>query len=231
MEIKYNNSLSDLNHSFKHRFIKHAAVILMMFSIIIISVWVRALIGSMNNYSKGRDYFNREQYIKAITFFDRSMHWYTPFNPYIERSAGYLWKISKQAERINDKKMSLIALETIRNSFYSARSFYSPGTKWIKRCESKIGNIIDSQDESIFQEKNNSGKDTIYSPNMEYNDPNIFWTILLEIGLFGWIGSVIGFTYFYLRSDKNNRYVRTYCFWILVAGVTYGLWILGMVKA
>lgn len=228
--MEYNNSLSYSNQSFISKLLKHAAVILMIVLIILISVWIRAFIGAMKNYNKGKDSFDREQYIMAITFFDRSMHWYTPFNPYVERSAEYLWEISKQSEQINDKKMSIIALETIRNGFYSARSFYSPGINWIDRCETKIGSIDNSQKESILQEDNYDGKNTIYSSNMEYNDPNIFWTIILEVGLFGWIGSILGFIYFYLGAD-NNRYVRKYYLWILAAGVTYGLWIIGMIEA
>ena len=84
--MEYNNSLSYSNQSFISKLLKHAAVILMIVLIILISVWIRAFIGAMKNYNKGKDSFDREQYIMAITFFDRSMHWYTPFNPYVERS-------------------------------------------------------------------------------------------------------------------------------------------------
>ncbi|MDB9822135.1 hypothetical protein OAC89_00365 [Deltaproteobacteria bacterium] len=232
MAIGNNSIHSCLKQFVESKFVKHAAFIFMVVVILFLSVWARAFIGSMKNFDQGEEYFYKQQYIKAITFFDRSMHWYAPLNPYIKRSAEYLWEISNQADQINDEQLSLIALETIRDSFFSSRSFYSPGTIWIERSESRIRNIVNNQKGLILQGNDGYGEDAIDTSSIEYNDPNIFWTIVLEIGLFCWIGSVIGFIYFFLGSDnKDNRYVCTYWFWILVAGVNYGLWILGMVKA
>jgi hypothetical protein len=196
------------------------------------AIWTRAFIGSMKNFAEGEEYFNDRQYIKAITLFDRSMHWYTPLNPYIERSAEYLWEISKRAEKINDDQLSIIALESIRNSFYSSRSFYSPGIGWIDRCEGKIHSIVKNQKEMILQKSDVDVEDTIYESNMKYNDPNIFWTIILEIGLFGWIVSVLCFIFVFLGAEsKSNKPIRSYLFWILLAGINYSLWILGIIKA
>jgi len=216
---------------FRHKIFKQAVLVFTLIVIIFISIWTRAFIGSVKDFAQGEDFFRNKQYIKAITFFDRSMHWYTPFNQYIERSAEYLWEISRRAEEINDDQLSLIAVETIRNSFYSSRSFYSPGTIWIKKCEDKIRNILKNQNQEIFQ-SNIDGKDKAYEQNIEYNDPLIFWTLILEIGLFGWIGSVFGFIFFYLGPEKKpNKYVHTYWFWILLAGINYSLWVLGIIKA
>jgi hypothetical protein len=200
--------------------------------IIFFAIWTRAFIGSMKNFNKGEVYYRDKQYIKAITFFDRSMHWYTPFNTYIERSAEYLWEIGNQAEEVNDEQLSLIALETIRNSFYSSRSFYSPGTGWIKRCEDKISDLVKNKNGEIFQGNDSKNNDRLYEQKMAYNDPIILWTLILEIGLFGWIGSIIGFIFFYLGTDiKINKYISTYWLWIILLVFNYGLWIIGMIKA
>jgi hypothetical protein len=185
----------------------------------------------MSNFYKGEELFYNKQYLMAITFFDRSIHWYTPFNPYIERSAEYLWQIGEQAEHDGDKKLSLIAFESIRNSYYSARNFYSPGTVWIRRCDHKMQQIND-------QKKMISGLNILEDNNainvsrMEYNDPGIFWTIILELGLFGWIGSMISFIIFGLGSVKKpGTHIGPYHLWVLLAGLFYSLWIIGMVYA
>jgi len=196
-------------------------------------IWTRAFIGSMNNFVKGKDYFNNKQYIKAITFFDRSMHWYTPLNPFIEKSAEYLWEISEKAKQTNDERLSLFAIETIRNSFYSSRSFYSPGVTWINRVDDKIQDIIKNQNEETFKVKDEfESQNKIIKQVIIYNDPNIFWTIVLEIGLFGWIGAILGFIYVYLVPClKTNKYIHTSLFWILLICISYSLWIIGMIKA
>jgi len=217
----------------RYKLTRNIVLIFLFLAVIFITLWTRALIGSMRNFAEGEAFFRDKQYVKAITFFDRSMHWYTPFNPYIKKSAESLWKISEQAEQINDERLSLFAIETIRNSFYSSRSFYSPDNAWIERCDDKIRDILKNQNEKILQGKDEFyHHNKIYGHNIVYNDPNIFWTIVLEIGFLGWIGAVLGFIFFNLRPClKTGKYVHTYWFWILLAGINYSLWIFGLIKA
>jgi len=212
---------------------RHIVLIFLLLAIMFIAVWTKAFIGSKINFKEGEEYFNDQQYIKAITFFDRSMHWYAPFNPYIDKSAESLWEISEQAEQINDERLHLFAIETIKNSFYSSRSFYTPGTEWIKRCDDKIQNIIKNKNEEIFKVKDEiESQDKTDKQVIVYNDPDILWTIVLEIGLFGWIGAVLGFIFYYLRPYlKTRKYIHNYWFWILVAAVSYSIWIIGLIKA
>ena len=216
------------------KIVGHVILIFLLMLIIIIAIWTRTLISSKKNFSEGEKYFNNKQYIKAITFFDRSMHWYTPFNTYIEKSAEYLWEISDRAKAISNDQLSMIAIETIRNSFYSSRSFYLTGDNWIKRCDDRIHDITKNQDEKTKNEEVESGgQDKIYmQDNIVYNDPAILWTVVLEIGLLGWIGAVLGIIFFRLRpSLEADRFIHTYWFWILLAGINYSLWIFGMIKA
>ncbi len=217
----------------RYKLTRHLVLIFILLAIIFISIWTRAFIASMKNFIEGEAFFRNKQYVKAITFFDRSIHWYAPFNPYIDRSAEYLWEISEQAEQNNDERLCLFATETIRNGFYSSRSFYSPGVNWIKRCDDKIQDIIKNQNEEIFKVKDEfRSQDKINKQGIIYNDPNIFWTIVLEIGLFGWIGAILGFIFFYLRPClKTDRYIHTYWFWVSVAFINYSLWILGIINA
>jgi hypothetical protein len=232
MKIENNSNQCLAREFLENKLIRRIAFIFMVVVILFLAVWVKAFIGSMKNYNIGEEYFHNQQYIKAITFFDRSMHWYTPFSPYIERSAEYLWEISIQAEQINDAQLSLIALETIRNSFYSSRSFHSPGMVWLERCEDRIRNLTRDKNEEILGNDDADSENNVYESSMEYNDPNIFWVIVLEIGLFGWIGSVICFIFFYLGAEnKSDRFIRSFWLWTLLMGINYAFWILGIIKA
>jgi len=65
-------------------------------------VWARAFYGSMTAYYEGETYLKAQQYIKSITFFDRSIHWYTPFNFFVERSTERLWGLGNHTEQQGD---------------------------------------------------------------------------------------------------------------------------------
>lgn len=195
---------------------------------IVAVVWGRAFYSSMHACQQGERYLEKDQYVKAITFFDRSIHWHTPFNPYVSRSARYLWEICEQAERQGDVQLALIAVRTIRQGFLGTRSFYTPGEDWIRRCDDKIVSLTagDSGGEDL-------NPDRALSRSLHgAQEPDIFWTLILEIGLFGWIGSVIGFLLQGLtRGGSPKLRSGPAVFWGIMTIVFYVLWILGMTRA
>jgi len=207
-------------------------MILGLIVIVLLMVWARAFYGSMQAYHKGETYLEEHQYIKAITFFDRSIHWYTPFNPYVRKSAESLWDIGNRSEQLGDTKMALIAFRTIKRGFHAASSFYSPGKSWIKRCELKINTLVAM--EQAEKEGTDDLKQSIKTihQSQEILPPSIFWSIILEIGLLGWIGSVIAFIMFTFRPKGESRYsIRSIIMWIGITCVFFALWIVGMMKA
>jgi hypothetical protein len=60
--------------------------------LLLLILWVRVFYGSMQDYKTGETLLRENQTIRAITYFDRSLHWYAPLNPYVERSAKRLWR-------------------------------------------------------------------------------------------------------------------------------------------
>jgi tetratricopeptide (TPR) repeat protein len=191
-------------------------------------VWVRAFYGSMHAHRQGEAYLEKQQYIKAITFFDRSIHWYTPFNPYISKSAQHLWEIGVKAEQQGDIQLALIAVRTIRRGFLGARSFYVPGEHWISKCDRKIVSLM---------AKGSGGQDMKGNTALSFStqksqEPDVFWTLILEVGLLGWIGSAIGFLMYGLAKGQTPKLrSRSAIFWGVMIIIFYTLWIVGMVKA
>ncbi len=221
------------NHWMNHKFKKRLFTVFFIGIIILFSLWIRAYAGAMKDYRRAESFANEKQYIKAVTYFDRAMHWYTPFNPYVEQSAEHLWGISLRAEKDGDYILAGIAVESIRNSYYSSRSFYSPGKNWIVKCDERTGYILQNYGSSVFT-GGNIVSDTINDEKkaVKYNDPDLFWTIILELGLFGWISSTICFIWFCLRNDKKtDRFFYRAFFWVPVICLNYGIWILGMIAA
>lgn len=57
-----------------------------------------------------------------------------------------------------------------------------------------------------------------------------FWSIIVELGFFGWIGSTIAFIF--RGIDENDHLVkRKALFWGVSIVVFYALWIIGLNNA
>jgi hypothetical protein len=72
--------------------------------LLLLVLWARVFYGAMEDYNKGEALLEENQTIRAITYFDRSLHWYAPLNPYVERAAKRLWDIGEKAEKENIRK-------------------------------------------------------------------------------------------------------------------------------
>lgn len=183
-------------------------------------LWVRVFYGSMQNYKIAETFLSENQTIRAITYFDRSLHWYSPFNPYVHKSAQRLWEIGDRAEREGDLKLAVIAFSTIRSGFYGSSHFFVPGKEWIERSEGRIRDLVRPEEKAKLL------------PDQKVTHPDVFWTVVLEIGLLGWIGSLLGLIMAGMGRSKESRPP----FVLIVSGITlaaicFSLWILGMFKA
>jgi hypothetical protein len=217
---------------FKIKAMKIIFMVLGLIAIMFILVYARTFYGSMRAYYKGENCLNEKKYVSAITFFDRSIHWYTPFNPYVERSAKRLWNIGKHAEKKKDIKLALIAFRTIRGGFYSTDSFYKPGREWIKKCDTQINKLMQVELQRNGMPISPKVKGRFLTDQKKDPSPSIFWTMFLEVGLLGWIGSVIGFILFVLRKNGDSRYsISSSLVWITMTTVFFALWIIGMMRA
>ena len=207
-------------------------MILCLAAIGLFMVWARAFYGSMQAYQKGETYLEEKQYVRAVTFFDRSIHWYTPFNPYVRKSAERLWEIGEQAEKQGDIRLALIAFRTIRSGFYGASHFRTPGMAWIKKSERKINALLGNEERGREVSDDSASLREDLLRDQKSTSPKILWTIVLEIGFLGWIGSVIGFIMFRMRHETEVEYRAFSKFlWIMLTVVFFTLWIVGMMKA
>jgi hypothetical protein len=183
-------------------------------------LWLRVFYGSVEDYKTGETLLNENQTVRAITYFDRSLHWYAPLNPYVDRSAKRLWEIGERAEQDKDTRLALIAYESIRNGFYGASSFFRPGQEWVQRAESKI------QTFSTLR----GNKEAVTA--LKDPQPAVLWSTVVVFGFLGWIGSLAGFILGVFGKEKRSGgNVRRAVLWIGLTTIFFGLWILGMALA
>jgi hypothetical protein len=194
--------------------LKLASLVLVVILVFFVIIWVRAFYGARENYHKGEAFLKGGHTIRAVTFFDRSIHWYTPLNPYVEKSAEQLWEIGEGAQREGDKRLALIAFETIRSGFYGASHLVTPGKEWIQKVDAKLHEL-------------GAAPKNIMDPH-----PDVFWSVVVVTSFLAWVGSVFAFIVFVLGRKKTARtLVNRPVLWVGLASIFFFLWIVGMYKA
>ena len=193
--------------------------------LIMLVLWARAYYGSMKDYEMGERLLKENQIIRAITYFDRSLHWYAPINPYMEKAATRLWEIGERAEKEGDLRMARIAFESIRNASYGTTHVFTPGKDWIRRAESKINEL------SGPKVQKGEGDREPGSPTKSPH-PHALWSVAVVLGFLGWIGSVLGFIFAAFRKDRvDQKRFRRKVIWLSLVLAFGALWFAGMVMA
>ena len=216
----------------RHPYLKNACFIMSIVALGLAVVWARAFYGSMQAYRQGEIDLKAHRHVKAITFFDRSLHWFAPFNPYQLRSAQRLWEIGRQAEQNGDIRLALIAYRTIRRGFWAATSLYTPGKAWIQRCDVRISELTGLDQPNRASSGSPSGAVNGMSAGQKTKDVSSFWSIILEIGFLGWIATAIGFIIFACKDHREARFATFQAIaWGAMTLTFFVLWLVGMMKA
>jgi hypothetical protein len=207
----------------KKKSITTAGWIFGLLAVFFLIIWFRIYVGSKQDYGRGMGFLERHETIRAITYFDRSLHWYAPWNPYVEKSAQRLWEIGNRAREQGETKTAIIAFQSIRQGFYAARSLWTPGKEWIRKCDMKINDM------TVGQAR---GAPEVTARNQAQMGPSIFWSAVVGVSLLGWVGSVIGFLVAGRRGKHpfQHKTSETLLWTALFLGF-FVAWVLAMMKA
>ena len=200
--------------------------ILIFFSLLIFTILL-FFYRSYAEYEKALYALEHSGIDTSITHFGRSITWYVPGNPYTKKSINMLFNLGEQAEKKGENKRALDAYRTVRSSLFASRSFYTPGKGHIAEAEKRIEHIL-LKDKVIASK---FGKEFIKKAFSIRTGTNIAWTIIMEIGLIGWIGTVI----VYILGGGKIRFrhlsLGIVPYGLVVFLVFYSMWIIGMSKA
>ena len=215
--------------SIKHKIISITSVIFIM----LFMVFLKVYLGSMSELKKAEIAFEKTEYEEAITHYERSIHWYTPWNRYVKKSIEKLWIIGNEAEDTGNDELALHSYRSLRSSLYAVRSFYTPYPEWIERCDDKISSLMAKKEPYSERDKKKTFEerkaDSLKVLKRDYA-PDVFWSIFLEIGFLGWIGCAIGFIFRVFTGEKGFNGRRALLWGGLIV-VFYAMWILGMMRA
>ncbi|MFH1624726.1 MAG: hypothetical protein ABID54_06165 [Pseudomonadota bacterium] len=213
----------------KKRVIAIAAVVFLVIAMAFIKVYS----GSIKEYNRAEKALQKGDTEAAIVHYQRSIQWYTPLNRYVARSAERLWEIGDEAEKNGDNDLAMMAYQELRSSFYSVRSFYTPYREWIDRVDNRISTLLakrkpySEEDRTRPFEQRREDALRILKKNLA---PNVFWSVILEVGFLGWIGCIIGFIFRVFTGEKGFDGRRA-LLWGGVIIIFYALWIVGMIRA
>jgi len=169
---------------------------------------------------------------EAITHYERAILWYLPVGGYVTPSAERLWEIGRDLEE-TDVKLALIAYRSLRSAFYATRSFYTPGRSWIDRTDERISALMALAPPAFEKEKRMSQaerKDQALAILKRPMRPYAGWSIILEVGFWGWIAGTLLFIFRAFNTEHQLNMRRGF-FWGGVAIFFYSLWIVGMMNA
>lgn len=169
---------------------------------------------------------------EAITHYERAILWYLPVGGYVEPAAEALWRLGTLLEE-KDKKLALEAFRSLRSAFYATRSFYTPGQEWIDRSDQKIAALMaqappysEGDKKKTVEQRTTEALAILKMPLK----PHAGWSIVLEIGFWGWVSGVLLFIFTGFNAEHRVIPKRG----LLLGGLIiffYTLWIVGMMNA
>jgi hypothetical protein len=142
----------------KTRFRTWCFPVCITFVLVITMIWANVYLRSARYAREGDDYLKDGHLVEAISSYETSAHAYTPWNPHVKHSMQKLWDIGELLEQMyDDPTYPLIAYRSLRSTVYAIRSFYTPYKEWVPRCNEKIMQLVEKQDQMIKDARRGSG--------------------------------------------------------------------------
>ena len=110
--------------------------------IIAASGLIKIYLNAVDELEKADAFFDQKDFAQAATHYERSIRWHLPGSGLQDRAAEGLWEVASNHEAAGDHERALNDYRLLRSAFYSVRSFYTPGQKWIDRCNEKIAGLM-----------------------------------------------------------------------------------------
>lgn len=184
-------------------------------------------------FMAAEDYLSKNNFKLAMREYDNSMHFYTPFSPYIQRAAERLWQTGEMYEKQDRLDWAVMAYSSIRSSFYASRSLFTPGRDWIKKCDEKIANLnvrILIREGSIKSEEAENEKKKFLHVLKIDSMPSPLWSFFMEAGFIGWVASVV-FIIFKGFDDKGKIRSKFAFYGVLSFILCFAVWVVSLLKA
>jgi len=111
----------------------------------VVLIWGNTLYRQHVQFDKGEQGLAAGDFNAAVSGYESALHMYTPLSSLVGRAAQRLWDIGESAAQRGDLPRALIAYRSLRSSFYAVSGINTPGEDWIRKCDSRIDQILKMQ--------------------------------------------------------------------------------------
>jgi hypothetical protein len=214
---------------FKSYLVKGMIVIFLL--LLVVGSWVFYM--QRKHFIDAERKFVEQDWKPAMREYDRALHFYMPWSPYIQKSADRLWELGEMFEEQEKLDWATIAYSSIRSSFYASRSFYTPGKDWIDKCDEKIADLnvkMLIKEGSLKPEEADAEKERFLYVMKVDRAPSVGWSISAEVGFIGWLVSVV-FIIFKGFDENGKPKKRFIMYGFSSFFFTFVLWVISLLKA
>ncbi len=208
-----------------------AANVLVGFTILFFLTVLKIYFNGKEELSNGDEFSQNKNLIQAVVHYERAIQWHIPGSETAALAAEKIWNITLSYESKNLIEEALKSCRLLRGAFYSTRSIWTPGEKWIKLCNEKMAHWMAGKSDPIKKSEISfeSRKNNFLEKLQAERSPSTMGSILTEIGFFGWVTCAVLFLLKAVTptAGLNPRPAIIFSTAFLLF---YGIWILGMFK-
>lgn len=208
----------------------HSALrIVVLLTAFLVILYAKVAYNARQDFDLGEDAYTHGEYKRAITYYERAIKWYAPLSTVVPRAVERLWQLGTEAEARGERSLALEAYQVIRSSLYAVQSFYIPYQSWIPKSEERIAPLLAKTKAGEEPDADQLPQDTArFAMQLQrYVGPHLGWSILVEIGLLGWVGATVGLIW-YVVDEAGNFARRQGLLWGSLMAVCFALWLIGM---
>ncbi len=205
-----------------------SAIVAITAVVVVGATCARLIYDSEKAYRAGLEAIRQGHIEDAIILLRSSAMAFLPFNPFVDRAYDTLWQIGRKAEIAGDSELALAAYRAIRSSILASRNVSIPHSGWLEQIDMRIATLMARASPAGAEE------DRQRRVHMSFLSarwqPSPFWSVVLALGFFLWIGSFIYFIFFGLNTSLTvSRRPAIFGLVGLCAG--FMLWLAGMILA
>ncbi len=165
----------------------------------------------------------------AVLHYRQAISAYIPLASHPEQAAEHLVRIARRAEEQGDTLLALEAYRAIRSGFLGARSFYTPGKRWIDQAEGEIVRLLIMRGEPQRVHGNLPKQELerlVRAEMNRYKPPNHLLSFVAILALFGWAISAGAGVYQLASGSYRKAMVR-----FAIFAAAFAVWAICLVLA
>ena len=103
----------------RHPAARHALRVVVLLVAFVVMLYAKVAYNAHQDFARGEESYTHGEYKVAITHYERTIKWYTPFSTVVQPAVERLWQLGAEAEARGDASLALEAYQTLRSSLYA----------------------------------------------------------------------------------------------------------------